>query len=297
MMDIRNLKGSIVALVTPFNADGSVNFAKLREISEWHIQNKTDALLVLGTTGESSTMTHEEDDEALRCVIETVAGRIPVIAGTGSNCTQTMVEKSKRAEQLGADGLLIISPYYNKANPEGMYRHFTAVADAVNIPSIIYNVPGRTGCAIPVSVVERLAKHPNICGIKEASGDMSYAMKIAHCIGPDFALWCGNDDITLPLLSIGGSGVISVWANIMPRECHDMVMDYLEGRREQAVATALRYLPLINGLFMEVNPIPAKTAMNMMGMEMGPFRLPLCEMTEAHQADLRALLDEAGLLA
>ena len=297
MMDIRNLKGSIVALVTPFNADGSVNFDKLREVTEWHIENKTDAILVLGTTGESATMTHEEDDAALRCVIETAAGRVPIIAGTGSNCTQTMVEKSIRAEKLGADGLLIIAPYYNKANPEGMYRHFTAVADAVNIPSILYNVPGRTGCAIPVSVVERLAKHPNICGIKEASGDMSYAMKIAHCIGPDFALWCGNDDITLPMLAIGGSGAISVWANIMPRECHDMVMDYLEGRQDKAVATALRYLPLMNGLFMEVNPIPVKTAMNMMGMGFGPFRLPLCEMSEAHQADLRALLDEAGLLA
>ena len=297
MMDIRNLKGSIVALVTPFHADGSVDFDKLRELTNWQVENGTDAILTLGTTGESSTMTHEEDDAVLQCVIETVAGRVPVIAGTGSNCTQTMVEKSIAAEKMGADGLLIISPYYNKANPEGMYRHFTAVADAVSIPSIIYNVPGRTGCAIPVSVVERLAKHPNICGIKEASGNMSYAMEIAHCIGPDFALWCGNDDITIPLLSIGGSGVISVWANIMPRECHDMVMDYLEGRQAQAVATAVKYLNLMNGLFMEVNPIPAKTALNMMGKEVGPFRLPLCEMSVANQAKLRTILEKEGLLA
>ena len=297
MMDIRNLKGSIVALVTPFHADGSVDFDKLRELTNWQVENGTDAILTLGTTGESSTMTHEEDDAVLQCVIETVAGRVPVIAGTGSNCTQTMVEKSIAAEKMGADGLLIISPYYNKANPEGMYRHFTAVADAVSIPSIIYNVPGRTGCAIPVSVVERLAKHPNICGIKEASGNMSYAMEIAHCIGPDFALWCGNDDITIPLLSIGGSGVISVWANIMPRECHDMVMDYLEGRQAQAVATAVKYLNLMNGLFMEVNPIPVKTALNLMGKGAGSFRLPLCEMSEANEAKLRSLLDEAGLLA
>ena len=297
MMDIRNLKGSIVALVTPFHADGSVDFDKLRELTNWQVENGTDAILTLGTTGESSTMTHEEDDAVLQCVIETVAGRVPVIAGTGSNCTQTMVEKSIAAEKMGADGLLIISPYYNKANPEGMYRHFTAVADAVSIPSIIYNVPGRTGCAIPVSVVERLAKHPNICGIKEASGNMSYAMEIAHCIGPDFALWCGNDDITIPLLSIGGSGVISVWANIMPRECHDMVMDYLEGRQAQAVATAVKYLNLMNGLFMEVNPIPVKTALNLMGKGAGSFRLPLCEMSEANEAKLRTLLDEAGLLA
>ena len=296
-MDIRNLKGSIVALVTPFHADGSVNFDTLRELTEWHIANKTDAILTLGTTGESSTMTHEEDDAVLRCVIEAAAGRVPVIAGTGSNSTQTMLEKSLRAEALGAGGLLLITPYYNKGNPEGIFRHFAAVADAVQIPCILYNVPGRTGCAISPENVERLSRHPNICGIKEASGDMSYAMKIAHCVGPDFALWCGNDDITIPLLSIGGSGVISVWANIMPRACHDMVMDYLEGRREQAAAAAVKYLDLMNGLFMEVNPIPVKTALNLMGKDVGPFRLPLCGMTEAHTAQLRGLLEEAGLLS
>ena len=296
-MDIRNLKGSIVALVTPFHADGSVNFDKLRELVDWHIENKTDAILTLGTTGESSTMTHEEDDATLRCVIEAAAGRVPVIAGTGSNSTQTMLEKSLRAQELGADGLLLITPYYNKANQEGMYRHFAAVADAVTIPSILYNVPGRTGCAIAPETVERLARHPNICGIKEASGDMSYAMKIAHCVGPDFALWSGNDDVTIPLLSIGGSGVISVWANVMPREVHDMVMDYLEGRREQALAAAVKYLDLANGLFMEVNPIPVKTALNMMGKEVGPFRLPLYEMTQAHQAQLWQLLQQAGVIA
>ena len=296
-MDIRNLKGSIVALVTPFQSDGSVDFDKLKELVNWHIENKTDAILTLGTTGESSTMTHEEDDAVLRCVVETVGGRIPVIAGTGSNSTQTMLEKSLRAQELGADGLLIITPYYNKGNAEGIYRHFATVADAVNIPCILYNVPGRTGCAISVENVERLARHPNICGIKEASGDMSYAMKIAHCISPDFALWCGNDDITIPLLSIGGSGVISVWANIMPRQCHDMVMDYLEGRQDQALAAAKRYLALMNGLFLEVNPIPVKTALNLMGMDAGPFRLPLCEMTPAHQEQLRGLLVKAGLLA
>ena len=295
-MDIRNLKGSVVALVTPFHADGSVNFEKLRELTLWHIENKTDAILALGTTGESSTMTHEEDDAVLRCVIEAAAGRVPVIAGTGSNATGTMLEKSLRAEELGADGLLLITPYYNKGNAEGICRHFTTVADAVKIPCILYNVPGRTGCAISVENVEKLSRHPNICGIKEASGDMSYAMKIAHCIGPDFALWCGNDDITIPLLSIGGSGVISVWANIMPRECPDMVMDYLEGRREQAAASALKHLALMNGLFMEVNPIPVKTALNQMGKGVGPFRLPLCEMTEAHQAQLWSLLKKAGLV-
>jgi len=292
-MDIRNLKGSVVALVTPFHTDGSVNFEKLQELVEWQIENRTDAILALGTTGESATMTHEEDDAVLSKVIEAAAGRVPVIAGTGSNSTQTMLEKSLRAEKLGADGLLLITPYYNKGNSEGIYRHFTEVADAVNIPCILYNVPGRTGCSISVENVVRLSEHPNICGIKEASGDLSYAMKIAHCIGPDFALWSGNDDITLPLLSIGGSGVISVWANIMPLECHNMVMDYLEGRREQAAGTAVKYLDLINGLFMEVNPIPVKTALNLMGKDVGPFRLPLCEMTEPHRAQLHALLRKA----
>ena len=295
-MDIRNLKGSIVALVTPFHPDGSVNFEKLRELTEWHIENGTDAILALGTTGESSTMTHEEDDAVLQTVIAAAAGRVPVIAGTGSNATQTMLEKSLRAQELGADGLLLITPYYNKGNGEGICRHFAAVADAVSIPCILYNVPGRTGCAISVENVERLARHPNICGIKEASGDMSYAMRIAHCIGPDFALWCGNDDITIPLLSIGGSGVISVLANIQPRECHEMVMDYLEGRRERAAAAAVKYLELMNGLFMEVNPIPVKTALNLMGKDAGPFRLPLCEMTDAHTARLRGLLEKAGLV-
>ena len=285
-MDIRNLKGSIVALVTPFHPDGSVNFEKLRELTEWHIENGTDAILALGTTGESSTMTHEEDDAVLRTVIAAAAGRVPVIAGTGSNATQTMLEKSLRAQELGADGLLLITPYYNKGNGEGICRHFTAVADAVNIPCILYNVPGRTGCSISVENVERLSRHPNICGIKEASGDMSYAMKIAHCISPD----------TIPLLSIGGSGVISVWANIMPRQCHDMVTDYLEGRQDRALAAAKRYLALMNGLFLEVNPIPVKTALNLMGMEAGPFRLPLCEMSGPKEEQLRGLLREAGLI-
>lgn len=295
-MDIRKLRGSVVALVTPFHADGTVNFEKLQELVEWHIENKTDAILTLGTTGESSTMTHEEDDAVLGRVIEAAAGRVPVIAGTGSNSTETMLEKSIRAEKLGADGLLLITPYYNKGNQEGIYRHFATVADAVEVPCLLYNVPGRTGCGISVENVERLSRHPNICGIKEASGDMSYAMKIAHCIGPEFAMWSGNDDITIPLLSIGANGVISVWANIMPLACHNMVMDYLEGRREQAVAAAVKYLDLMNGLFMEVNPIPVKTALNLMGKGAGPFRLPLCEMTEEHTARLRNLMEEAGIL-
>ncbi len=295
-MTIQGLRGSIVALVTPFHADGSVNFEKLRELVNWQIDSGTDAILALGTTGESSTMTHEEDDAVLQCVVETVNGRVPVIAGAGSNCTETMLEKSRRAQRLGADGLLLITPYYNKANPEGMYRHFATVADAVEIPSILYNVPGRTGCSISVETVERLSVHPNIAGIKEASGDMSYVMKIAHCVSDSFSLWSGNDDIILPVLAAGGSGVISVWANIMPKVCHEIVMDYLSGDRQAALTAALRYLPIANGLFMEVNPIPVKTALNLMGKEVGPFRLPLCEMSEPHQREMERLLREAGLM-
>ena len=228
--------------------------------------------------------------------IKVVNGRVPVIVGSGSNCTSTQLEKSVLYQDMGADALLLISPYYNKANPEGMYRHFAETADAVHIPCLLYNVPGRTGCSISVPVVEKLAKHPNIVGIKEASGDMSYAMKIAHCIGPDFALYSGNDDITIPLMSIGGSGVISVYANVMPGMCHQIVADYLGGNQAQAVANHLKYLKLMNDLFIEVNPIPVKSAMNMMGLNVGPMRLPLCEMSEEHQAVLRASLQEAGLL-
>ena len=197
---------------------------------------------------------------------------------------------------MGADALLLIAPYYNKANPEGMYRHFAETADAVHIPCILYNVPGRTGCSIPVSVVEKLSKHPNIAGIKEASGDMSYAMKIAHCIGPDFAMYSGNDDITVPLMSIGGSGVISVYANVMPRMCHEIVADYLGGNQARAVENHLKYLKLMNDLFIEVNPIPVKAAMNLMGLNVGPMRLPLCEMSPEHTETLRNTLREAGLL-
>ena len=295
-MDIRNLKGSIVALITPFHADGSVNFEKLRELVEWHVASGTDAILTLGTTGEYSTMSHEEDASVVAHTVKVVNGRVPVIVGSGSNCTATQIEKSIEYQNMGADALLLIAPYYNKANAEGMYRHFAETADRVSIPCILYNVPGRTGCSIPVSVVEKLAKHPNIVGIKEASGDMSYVMKIAHCAGPDFALYSGNDDITIPLMSVGGSGVISVYANVMPEMCHQIAADWLSGNHEKAVANQLKYLKLMNDLFLEVNPIPVKAAMNMIGLNVGPMRLPLCEMNEANAAVLRNSLKEAGLL-
>ena len=295
-MKFEHVQGSIVAMITPFHEDGSVNFEVLTQLLERQIAAGTDAILTLGTTGEYSTMSHEEDASVVEHTIRVVNGRVPVIVGSGSNCTATQIEKSIQYQDMGADALLLIAPYYNKANPEGMYRHFAQTADAVHIPCLLYNVPGRTGCSIPVSVVERLAKHPNIVGIKEASGDISYAMKIAHCIGPDFALYSGNDDITVPLMSIGGSGVISVYANVMPAMCHQIVADYLSGNQAQAVANHLRYLRVMNDLFIEVNPIPVKAAMNMMGLNVGPMRLPLCGMSPEHEAALKKTMEEAGIL-
>ncbi len=295
-MNIKNLKGSIVALVTPFNQDGTVNFDKLEELIEFHIENKTDALLILGTTGESSTMSHEEDEAVCKFTVEKAAGRIPVIAGSGSNCTQTMIEKSVAYEKLGADGLLIISPYYNKANDEGMYQHFKMVADAVNIPCILYNVPGRTGCSISESVVERLKDHPNIMGIKEASGNMSYAMKIAKFVSEDFAMYSGNDDIAVPIMSIGGSGVISVSANCIPKETHDMIFNYINGDVNKALEAQLKYLEFINALFIEVNPIPVKEALNLMGMNVGGYRFPLTYMADANKQKLEKAMKEINLI-
>ena len=296
-MKFENIKGSIVALVTPFCADGSVNFEALTNLLEWHIAEGTDAILTLGTTGEYPTMSHEEDASVVAHTIKVVNGRVPVIVGSGSNCTATQIEKSIEYQNMGADALLLIAPYYNKANTEGMYRHFAETADKVDIPCLLYNVPGRTGCSIPVSVVERLAKHPKIVGIKEASGDLSYAAKIAaHCVGPDFALYSGNDDVILPIMSLGGSGVISVYANIMPKMSHQIVTDYVNGNVAQATANQLKYLDLMNNLFIEVNPIPVKAAMNMMGLAAGPCRLPLYEMTEEHTAALRKTMEEAGLV-
>ena len=283
--------GSYVALVTPFQADGSVDFAKLRELVSWHLAQGTDGIVALGTTGESSTMSHEEDDEVARCIIETVNGRIPVIVGAGSNCTQTQLEKSRKYHDLGADGLLLITPYYNKANDEGMYRHFATVADAVDTPVILYNVPGRTGCAISPACCARLAAHPNIAGIKEASGNISYTAKIARLLSDDFCMFSGNDDMIVPVMSLGGCGVISVWANICPKECHDLVAAFASGDVAAARAMQLQYLELINALFCEVNPIPVKEAMNQLGMNVGGYRLPLCEISDAGRETVRRALE------
>lgn len=290
------VRGSLVALVTPFNDDGSVNFEKLGELIDFHLENETDALVILGTTGESSTMSHEEDNAVCEYTVKRVAGRIPVICGSGSNDTRTMLEKSLAFERLGADGLLIITPYYNKANEEGIYRHFATVADAVKIPCILYNVPGRTGCSISEANVARLSKHPNIIGIKEASGNISYAAKIARHLSDDFVMYSGNDDMIVPMLALGASGVISVLANVAPRETHRMVMDFLEGRVKESRDLQLKLLEVTNDLFIEVNPIPVKEALNLMGKDVGGYRLPLCPMTQAHRETLRRSMAAVGLI-
>ncbi|MBR4235387.1 MAG: 4-hydroxy-tetrahydrodipicolinate synthase [Clostridia bacterium] len=290
------LRGSYVALITPFNEDGSVNFKKLEELCEFQISNGTDGIVVLGTTGESSTMSHEEDEDVVRCALSAISGRCALIAGSGSNSTETAIMKSVAYDKLGVDGLLLITPYYNKANQTGMVRHFTDVADRVSAPIIVYNVPGRTGCALSVGSVEKLSAHKNIIGIKEASGDMSYVMNIAHLASDDFAIVSGNDDITVPVMAAGGTGVISVLANVCPRETADMVHAYLAGDAKTALALQLEYLELIHALFMEVNPIPVKEALNLMGMNVGPLRMPLCEMEPEHREKLTRVLAKYGLL-
>ena len=294
--NLKELKGSIVALVTPFAEDGSVDFDEMGRLIDFHLENGTDAILVLGTTGESSTMTHEEDDAVCEFAVKRVDGRVPVIAGSGSNCTQTMVEKSLRYQELGADGLLVITPYYNKANEEGMYQHFKTVLDAVDIPCILYNVPGRTGCSISEGVVARLAGHPNALGIKEASGSIAYASRIARYLSDDFLMFSGNDDMVVPLMSLGARGVISVWANVAPKTVHDMVIDWLEGRHEAALKVQLDNLDLVAALFCEVNPIPVKAAVEQIGFAPAHYRLPLAPMAPANLERLKGAMKERGLL-
>lgn len=295
-MNVRDLTGSIVALVTPFAKDGGIDFDALARLVDFHLQSGTDGLLVLGTTGESSTMTHEEDDAVVRAVVKQVAGRIPVIAGSGSNCTQTMVEKSLSYQRIGADGLLIITPYYNKSNEEGIYQHLKAVADAVDIPCILYNIPGRTGCSISLRNIERLARHHNVMGLKEASGNVAFAADAACFIDDGFRMYSGEDALTVPLMSLGASGTISVWANIEPQKVHAMCRAFMDGDVQAARDMQLEGLPLIHALFSEVNPIPVKEAMAQMGMIEANYRLPLTAMSKPAAQALAAVLKEANLI-
>lgn len=289
-------KGSGVAIVTPFTTDNKVDFGKLSELLEFHVENKTDAIIICGTTGESSSLSDKEHKETIKYAVDVIDGRIPVIAGTGSNFTDYAVELSQYAEEVGADGLLVVTPYYNKANDLGLVKHFTKIADSVNIPIILYNVPGRTGVNMKASVVAELSKHKNIQGVKEASGDLSLATEISRLCPDDFFIYSGNDDVVVPMLSVGGSGVISVVANILPLETHEMVMSYLDGDIKKSLDLQLKMKPLIDSLFTEPNPIPVKTSMNLLGKEVGELRLPLCEMEESNLKTLTSEMTKYGLL-
>ena len=290
-------KGAGVAIVTPMHEDGKVNYEKLEELLEYQIANSTDAIIICGTTGESSTMTHGEHLQTIKFAIDKVAGRVPVIAGTGSNCTETAIMMSQEAASYGADALLIVTPYYNKATQKGLIRHYTQIAESVpQTPIIMYNVPSRTGCNLQPATVAALVKNvKNIVGIKAASGDLSQIAKMMSLTEGNIELYSGNDDQVLPILSLGGLGVISVLSNVAPKQTHDMVMNFLEGNLAEAVKLQLEAIPLINALFCEVNPIPVKTALNLMGWNVGPLRMPLCEMEPENEAKLAKALTDYGI--
>ncbi|TZE81754.1 4-hydroxy-tetrahydrodipicolinate synthase [Calorimonas adulescens] len=286
-------KGSGVALVTPFTKDG-VNFEVLDKLLDFHLKNSTDAIIACGTTGEASTMTDEEKNEVIKYTVNKINKKIPVIAGTGSNDTRHSIEMSIEAERLGADALLVITPYYNKTTQRGLIEHFTKIADSVHIPIIIYNVPGRTGLNIMPQTLAELKKHPNIVGVKEASGDISQIAEVARLCGEDFAIYSGNDDQVVPIMALGGLGVISVTANILPKDVHDMAVSFLEGNIKKSKDLQLKLNPLNKSLFIEVNPIPIKTAMNLIGMNVGPLRLPLTTMEPKNLEILKSRLTEYG---
>lgn len=286
--------GSGVALITPFNPDGTPNYEKLDEILEMHIANKTDAVIICGTTGEASTLPDDEHLEVIKHSVETVAGRIPVIGGTGSNDTQHAIDFSVKAEEYGCDGVLCVTPYYNKATQKGLVAHYKAIADSIKIPVILYNVPSRTGVNMSVAALKELAKVDNIVAIKEASGNISYAMQVRREV-PELHMYSGNDDMIVPLMSIGAQGVISVVANILPEETHDICELYLKGETDKSLALQLDMLDLINNLFIEVNPIPVKTAMNILGYEVGGLKLPLCDMEEKNFEILKKSLEDYGV--
>ncbi len=292
--------GAGVALITPMNADGSVNYEKMREIIEFQIKNQTDAIIICGTTGEASTLSHEEHIECIRFCCEVVDKRIPVVAGTGSNCTATALYLSQEAERAGADGLLLVTPYYNKCTQNGLKAHFTQVADSVNIPILLYNIPGRTGVKItPETVVALCRDVKNIVGVKDATGDISEVanvLALAKKEGVEVDLYSGNDDQIVPVVSLGGKGVISVLSNILPQQTHEMVAAFLAGDAQKSMEMQLSYYDLIGALFCEVNPIPVKKAMNLMGMEVGSLRAPLTEMEEKNAARLVDEMKKAGII-
>ncbi len=287
--------GSGVALITPFK-NGEIDYDKVEELINYHIKNNTDALIICGTTGESSTMSFDEKINFIDFCVKKADKKIPVIAGTGSNNTKSSIKLSIEAQKLGVDGLLLITPYYNKSNDKGLYNHFYKISKAVDIPIILYNVPGRTGVNLKPQTVYELSLLENIIGIKEASGNISYATEIRRLCGKDFKIYSGNDDIIIPILSIGGSGVISVVANIKPKETHDLVMNFLNKNIEEALNLQLELKPLIDSLFIEVNPIPVKTAMNLMKFDVGDLREPLYHMDEENLDILKKELKNTNLI-
>ncbi len=289
--------GAGVAIVTPFKANGDVNYEKFGELIEDQIAGGTDAIIVCGTTGESSTLSHEEHLEVIRYCIDKVKGRIPVVAGTGSNCTETAVYLSTEAEKYGADALLLVTPYYNKATQNGLYKHYKTVADSVKIPCLIYNVPSRTGCNVaPETVVRLCTDVENIVGVKEASGNIAQIVKLMSLADGKVDLYSGNDDQIVPLLALGAKGVISVSSNVAPRQTHDICAKFFAGDIAGSCAEQLRMISLCNALFSEVNPIPVKMALNLMGKEVGSLRMPLTDMEEANTAKLKKTMEEYGIL-
>ena len=287
---LRTFSGSLVALATPFGADGQVDYQQLEALVEFQLNHHTDGIVALGTTAETPTLSQEEKDKIAQTVIGKVAGRIPVIVGAGSNDTLHAAAMARRYEAMGADGLLVVTPYYNKANKSGMLAHFRTIADGVNIPILLYNVPSRTGCSIPLDVLEELSHHKNIVGIKEASGNIAYVTAAARLLNQDFCMLSGNDDEVLPLLALGGSGVISVLANIAPDQTHELVSSYQSGDIAHARDVQLKYLELIHALFAETSPAPLKEAMNLLGMKVGSCRLPLGPVSESTRQRLEKAL-------
>ncbi|WP_195970335.1 4-hydroxy-tetrahydrodipicolinate synthase [Clostridium thermobutyricum] len=288
-------EGSGVALVTPFTEDG-VNFEKLKELLEWHIKEGTDSIIICGTTGEATTMTLDEKKEVIKFTVDIVNKRIPVIAGTGSNCTASSIAMSKWAESIGVDGLLVITPYYNKTNKAGLIKHFEAINASVNTPIILYNVPGRTSMNMSPEVLKELSKLKNIIAVKEASGDISQVARIKALCGDALDIYSGNDDQIVPIMSLGGKGVISVLANVMPKKVHEMTKAYLDGNCKKSTEIQIETLELANSLFLETNPIPVKTALNLMGLEVGPLRLPLYEMDKKLESIMKKELEKHNLI-
>jgi 4-hydroxy-tetrahydrodipicolinate synthase len=289
-------EGSCVALVTPFHDDGSVNYELMGELIEFQIQNGTDAIVSCGTTGEAATLTREEHLEVIRYTIEKTAGRIPVIASTGSNDTAFSIALSQEAEKMGADGLLLVTPYYNKTSQKGLVESFFTIADSVNIPCVVYNVPGRTGLNILPDTYQKLSAHPNIAAVKEANHDISSVAKTISLCGDNLTIYSGEDDQTLPMIALGGKGVISVFANILPAQMHQLAKAALDGDLAQARALTSQYIELMNALFMDVNPVPVKEALNLMGYRCGKPRLPLTEMTDSQKEKLASVMKKYGLI-